>query len=63
MIPCPYKEKWLKDGGDPLEHARSFIPNIRRWSNATFIDGESRFTLSCATKQYAEHGFVKIRVT
>ena len=28
MISYPYKEKWLKDGGDPEEHARSFIPNM-----------------------------------
>ena len=40
MIPCPYKKKWLKDGGDPLEHARSYIMSMRRWSNATFINGE-----------------------
>ena len=45
MIPCPYKEKWLKDGGDPIEHARSYVPTIRIWSNATFIDGEARFLL------------------
>lgn len=49
MIPCPYKEKWVKDGGDPVEHARSFIPNIRRWSNATFIEGETGFPLCRAT--------------
>ena len=36
---------------------------IRLWSNATFIDGERRFPLSCVTKQHAEHGFVIIRVT
>jgi len=41
MIPCPYKKKWLKDGGDPLEHARSYIMSMRRWSNATFINGLS----------------------
>ena len=40
MIPCPYKEKWLKDGGNPVEHARSFVLGFRSWSNSTFIDGE-----------------------
>lgn len=48
MIPCPHKEKWLKDGGDPVEHARGYLPTIRRWSNATFIDGEARIHLCFA---------------
>ena len=43
MIPCPQKAKWLKDGGDPMEHARFYVPTIRRWSNATFIGGEAGF--------------------
>jgi len=41
MIPCPYKEKWLKDGGNPVEHARSFVLGFRSWSNSTFIDALS----------------------
>lgn len=41
MIQCPLRAKWLSEGGDPMEYARSFIPTIRRWSNATFIDGEA----------------------
>ena len=40
IIPCPQKEKWLKDGGDPMEHARFYVASNRRWSNATFIGGE-----------------------
>lgn len=40
-IQCPLRAKWLSEGGDPMEYARSFIPTIRRWSNATFIDGEA----------------------
>ncbi|XP_078379565.1 uncharacterized protein LOC144662597 isoform X2 [Oculina patagonica] len=51
LVPCPHKEKWLKDGGDPAEHARWYLPTIRRWSNATFIDGGGRvylcFVMSC----------------
>ena len=48
MIPCPQKEKWLKDGGDPMDHARSYVPTIRRWSNATFIEGETGSVLAPA---------------
>lgn len=41
MIPCPLKAKWLREGGDPKEYAQSYVPNIRRWSNATFMEGLS----------------------
>lgn len=40
VIPCPYRENWLLNGGDPREHARRYIPAIRAWSNTTFISGE-----------------------
>ncbi|KAJ7331675.1 hypothetical protein OS493_019268 [Desmophyllum pertusum] len=40
VVPCPYREKWLKDGGDPKEHAHWYIPAIRAWSNTTFVSGE-----------------------
>ncbi|KAL9964115.1 hypothetical protein ACROYT_G027699 [Oculina patagonica] len=41
VIPCPYRESWLKNGGDRREHARWYIPAIRAWSNTTFISGLS----------------------
>lgn len=41
VVPCPYREKWLKNGGDPEAHARWFIPTTRIWSNATFLSGLS----------------------
>jgi len=40
VVPCPYREKWLKNGGDPEAHARWFIPSTRTWSNATFLSGK-----------------------
>ena len=39
VIPCPYRESWLKNGGDPREHAHWYIPTIRVWSNTTLISG------------------------
>jgi len=41
VVPCPYREKWLKNGGDPEAYARWFIPTTRTWSNATFLSGLS----------------------
>lgn len=41
VIPCPKREKWLKNGGDPKEFARWYTPAIRSWSNTTFISGLS----------------------
>ncbi|KAJ7331664.1 hypothetical protein OS493_019257 [Desmophyllum pertusum] len=41
VVLCPYKEKWLKNGGDPKEHAHWYIPAIRAWSNTTFASGLS----------------------
>ncbi|KAJ7377997.1 hypothetical protein OS493_025313 [Desmophyllum pertusum] len=41
VVPCPYREKWLKNGGDPNAHARWFIPTTRTWSNSTFTSGLS----------------------
>ena len=43
VVPCPYREKWLKNGGDPKAHARWFIPTTRTWSNATFTSGKTSF--------------------
>lgn len=40
VVPCPYREKWLKNGGDPKAHARWFIPTTKTWSNATFLSGK-----------------------
>ena len=40
VIPCPKRENWLRNGGDPKEYARWYIPAIRAWSNTTFISGE-----------------------
>ena len=40
VIPYPYRENWLKNGGDPREHAHRYVPAIRAWSNTTFISGE-----------------------
>lgn len=41
VVPCPYREKWLKNGGDPKEHARWYVPCTRTWSNATFVSALS----------------------
>ncbi|XP_068686578.1 uncharacterized protein [Montipora foliosa] len=41
VVPCPYREKWLKNGGDPKEHARWYVPTTRTWSNATFVSALS----------------------
>ena len=40
VIPCPKREKRLKNGGDPKEFACWYTPAIRSWSNTTFISGE-----------------------
>ena len=45
VVPCPYREKWLKNGGDPEAHARWFTPTTRTWSNATFLSGKIRILL------------------
>ncbi|CAH3026843.1 unnamed protein product [Porites evermanni] len=41
VVPCPYREKWLQNRGDPVEHARWFIPSLRKWSDSTFISALS----------------------
>jgi len=38
-VPCPYRQKWLKHGGDPKAHARWYVPAMRSWSNSTFLSG------------------------
>lgn len=45
VVPCPYREKWLQNRGDPGKHARWFMPTTRTWSNATFTSGERRVGL------------------
>ena len=42
LIPCPYKQRWIENGGDPVKHASEYISAIRCWSNATFADGETK---------------------
>ena len=39
VVSCPYRAKWLKNGGDPKVHARWYVPTTRTWSNATFLSG------------------------
>ena len=46
VVPCRYREKWLQNRGDPVEHARWFIPSLRTWSNYTFISGKRLVVLS-----------------
>ena len=46
VVPCPYREKWLQNRGDPVEHARWFIPSLRKWSDSTFISGKRLVVLS-----------------
>lgn len=41
VVPCPYREKWLQNRGDPAKHARWFMPTTRTWSNATFTSALS----------------------
>lgn len=43
VTPCPYRKKWLKDGGDPKAHARWYIPAMRSWSNSTFLSGNNNY--------------------
>jgi len=45
VVPCPYREKWLKNGGDPEVHARWFIATKRTWRNAIFLSGKIRILL------------------
>jgi len=40
VMPCPYRKKWLREGGDPKGHARWYIPAMRSWSNSTFLSGK-----------------------
>ena len=42
VVPCPFRKKWLTEGGDPEAHARSFIPAMRAWSNSTFLSGKTQ---------------------
>lgn len=46
VVPCPYREKWLQNRGDPAKHARWFMPTTRTWSNATFTSGKRKVALS-----------------
>ena len=41
VIPCSYRETWLNNGGDPIEHARWYVAGIKAWSSTTFVSGES----------------------
>ncbi|XP_028515294.1 probable caffeine synthase 2 isoform X2 [Exaiptasia diaphana] len=41
VIPCEHKERWMRDKGDPKEHAKRYVASIRIWTNATFIEGLS----------------------
>ena len=48
VVPCPYNEKWRKDKGDPVAHAKWFIPTTRTWSNSSFLAGKSGYL--CPTR-------------
>ncbi|XP_032243202.2 methyltransferase LUC1 [Nematostella vectensis] len=41
IVPCPYRQKWLKEKGDPSEFAKWYIPTLRTWSNSTYRSGLS----------------------
>ena len=41
-VPCPYRQKWLKHGGDPKAYARWYVPAMRSWSNSTFRSGKTK---------------------
>ena len=41
-VPCPYRQKWLKHGGDPKVHARWYVPAMRSWSNSAFLSGKTK---------------------
>ncbi len=45
-IACPKKENWLKNGGNPREHAHQYVSSLRERSNTTFISGEMIKALS-----------------
>ncbi|KAJ7315642.1 hypothetical protein OS493_038491 [Desmophyllum pertusum] len=40
VVTCPYRDKWLMNGGNPNAHALWFIPATRTWSNSTFTSGK-----------------------
>lgn len=37
IVRCPYRERWLSEGGDAKAHAKRFIPTTRTWSNSTYL--------------------------
>ncbi|XP_028515297.1 uncharacterized protein LOC110240475 [Exaiptasia diaphana] len=39
VIPCAHKERWIREKGDPKEHAKRYVASIRTWSNAMLISG------------------------
>ncbi|XP_031574718.1 probable S-adenosylmethionine-dependent methyltransferase At5g37970 isoform X1 [Actinia tenebrosa] len=41
IVPCAYKEKWIKEKGDAKEHAKKYVGSILAWSNSTFLSGLS----------------------
>ncbi|XP_028515288.1 caffeine synthase 1 [Exaiptasia diaphana] len=41
VIPCAHKERWMREKGDPKEHAKRYVASIRTSSNATLISGLS----------------------
>ena len=51
-VPCAYRQKWLKHGGDPKAHARWYVPAMKSWSNSTFLSGK--------TKTFLKNRFLKI---
>jgi len=50
LVRCPYHVRWLAEGGDPLAHARRFVPTTRTWSNSTFASGLDARTRSAAER-------------
>lgn len=41
VVRCPFAEAFEKNGGDPADFARDYIPTLRSWSEPTFAAGLS----------------------
>ncbi|KXJ14727.1 hypothetical protein AC249_AIPGENE5033 [Exaiptasia diaphana] len=37
VVQCAHKERWMREKGDPKEHAKRYVATMRSWSNATLI--------------------------
>ena len=41
VVRCPFEEAFTREGGDPADFARDYIPTLRSWSEPNFFAGLS----------------------